>query len=199
MCFRSKTVHYVLCGFTGHCTVGQHTHTHTHTHTEPPSPPRNLTVINVTDTSVALSWEEPTFKGGRNEVEYRLWYMASGDTERTLFGTVSTTSGQITGTYIMSVNHTSLSTLSLSLSLSLSHTHTELTPGVSYTVFVTAENDISNQVPESLFDTRAETVPVITSGGAVDNTPLIAGVVAAVVAVIVLVLVIFIVLLIFCL
>ena len=45
-------------------------------------------------------------------------------------------------------------------------------------MFVTAENDISDQVPVSLFNARAETVPVITTGGAVDNTPLIAGVVA---------------------
>ena len=42
------------------------------------------------------------------------------------------------------------------------HTHPGLTPGVSYTVFVTAENDISDQVPESLFNTRAQTVPVTT-------------------------------------
>ena len=42
-----------------------------------PSAPRNLTVSNVTNTSVILSWLPPEFNGGRNrsEIYYEIRYI----------------------------------------------------------------------------------------------------------------------------
>ena len=66
---------------------------------EPPSPPRNVRVVNSTSTSVTLAWEEPLSTGGRSreELRYNLWYRIAGEFRVTLYGTVNTTVGKVGG------------------------------------------------------------------------------------------------------
>ena len=99
-----------------------HAHVHTHTHTEPPSVPRNLTVLQVTNTSVQLSWDPPVSNGGRDDLEYQLSYQSAGVPDNvTVYGRVSITVGQITG----------------------------LSPFTQYVVMVSGENGVSAQATDA--------------------------------------------------
>ena len=99
-----------------HTHMYTHAHVHTHTHTEPPSVPRNLTVLQVTNTSVQLSWDPPVSNGGRDDLEYQLSYQRAGVPNNvTVYGRVSITLGQITG----------------------------LRPFIQYVVMVSGENEVS--------------------------------------------------------
>ena len=43
--------------------------------TEPPSPPRNVEVVELTDTSATLTWEPPSNLGGRDDVSYEVCWL----------------------------------------------------------------------------------------------------------------------------
>ena len=68
-------------------------------HSEPPSPTRNVTVVNSTSTLVTLTWEEPLFTGGRSrdELRYSIWYRAARGFGVIMYGTVNTTVGETQG------------------------------------------------------------------------------------------------------
>ncbi len=98
--------------------------------TEPPSAPQTLTVVTVTNTSVYLTWEAPSFNGGRSdtELEYQLSYQRAdgSESEPQIYGRVSRTEGEITG----------------------------LAPFTEYNVFVSAENGVTSQ--PGAIDTASE-------------------------------------------
>ena len=54
--------------------VALHIHLHVHVHTGSPSAPLNLSISNVTNTSVILSWLPPEDGGGRDfsEIYYTI-------------------------------------------------------------------------------------------------------------------------------
>ena len=66
----------------------------------PPSPPQNVWVVSLTDTTITLAWEVPESDGGRGGLVYGLYYQAN-DGVRIKFGTVNKTIGVITGICIM--------------------------------------------------------------------------------------------------
>ena len=74
--------------------------THCHDTVVPPSPPRNVRVVNSTDNAITLTWEIPEFDGGRGGLVYGLYYQAD-DRVRIKFGTVNRTIGVITGICIV--------------------------------------------------------------------------------------------------
>ncbi len=100
--------------------------------TEPPSAPQNITVVTVTNTSVYLNWEAPSFNGGRNDAEYELSYQRTdgSESEPQIYGRVSGTEGEITG----------------------------LAPFTEYTVFVSAENGVSSQATNASGRTASVTI-----------------------------------------
>ncbi len=107
--------------------------------TEPPSAPQNLTVVNITNTSVFLTWEAPSSNGGRSdaELEYQLSYQRTdgSESEPQIYGRVSGTEGEITG----------------------------LAPFTEYTVFVSAENGVSSQATNA--SGRTASVTIMTEEG----------------------------------
>jgi len=114
-----------------------HTYTHTYTHTEPPSAPCNLTVLQVTNTSVQLSWDPPVSNGGRDDLEYQLSYKRAGVPNNvTVYGRVSVTVGQITG----------------------------LRPSTQYVVMVSGENGVSAQAPDASERTVSATITTEEGG-----------------------------------
>ena len=65
---------------------------------EPPSAPHNLQVLQVSTTTVRLSWDPPVSNGGRDDLEYQLSYQIVTSSELvTIYGRVNMTEGQITG------------------------------------------------------------------------------------------------------
>ena len=70
----------------------------THTHTVPPSPPLNLVLVNLTETTALLRWERPLNDGGRGDLVYALSYQEDGTDTIVEFGRVgNSTQGEITG------------------------------------------------------------------------------------------------------
>ena len=130
---------------TSHPHTYTHTHTHvpthyihTHTHTEPPSTPRSLRVLQVTNTSVQLSWDPPVSNGGRDDLEYQLSYQRAGVPDNvTVYGRVNFTVGQITG----------------------------LRPFVQYVVMVSGENGVSAQDTDASGRTISVTITTEEGGG----------------------------------
>ena len=117
-----------------------HTHTH-HTHKEPPSAPRNLTVLQVTSTSVQLTWDPPVSNGGRDDLEYQLSYQRAGVPNNvTVYGRVNVTVGQITG----------------------------LRPFVQYVVMVNGENGVSAQATDACGRTVSATITTEEGGEFID-------------------------------
>ena len=104
------------------------------THT---SAPRNLTVLQVTNTSVQLSWDPPVSNGGRDDLEYQLSYQRAGVPNNvTMYGRVSVTVGQITG----------------------------LRPFVQYVVMVSGENGVSAQATDASGRTVSATITTKEGG-----------------------------------
>ena len=111
---------------------------HTHTpHTEPPSAPRNLLVLQVTNTTVRLSWDPPVSNGGRDDLEYQLSYQIATSSEPvTIYGSVNMTEGQITG----------------------------LRPFTQYVVFVSSENGVSAQDTDDSGRTVSASITTLEGG-----------------------------------
>ena len=67
-------------------------------HTVPPSPPLNVVLVNLTETTALLSWERPLNDGGRGDLVYSLSYQEDGTDTIVEFGRVAnSTQGEITG------------------------------------------------------------------------------------------------------
>ena len=64
---------------------------------EPPSEPRNVRIISTTSTSITLTWDPPASMGGRSDISYILWYQEEGNETLVNGGTVTTTTGTISG------------------------------------------------------------------------------------------------------
>ena len=64
---------------------------------EPPSEPRNVRIISTTSTSITLTWDPPASLGGRSDLSYILWYQEEGNETLVVGGTVTTTTGTISG------------------------------------------------------------------------------------------------------
>ena len=108
---------------------------------EPPSAPLNLTVLQVTNTSVQLSWDPPVSNGGRDDLEYRLSYQRAGVPDNvTVCGRINVTMGQITG----------------------------LRPFVEYVVMVSGENGVSAQATDTSGRTVSATTTTEEGGEFID-------------------------------
>ena len=106
-------------------------------HTEPPSAPRNLQVLQVTNTTVRLSWDPPVSNGGRDDLEYQLSYQIATSSEpATIYGSVNMTEGQITG----------------------------LRPFTQYVVFVSSENGVSAQDTDASGRTVSVNITTLEGG-----------------------------------
>ncbi|VDN54335.1 unnamed protein product [Dracunculus medinensis] len=90
--------------------------------TEPPSKPSNLATVEIEQTSVVIEWDEPLILGGRKELWYR--YQCSSCPPKT----------------IAKPSENTFTQKRLELS--------GLRPGMTYTVMVFAENQISKIAPE---------------------------------------------------
>ena len=119
---------------------GVHTHTSSTScflHTEAPSAPRNLLVLQVTNTTVQLSWNPPVSNGGRDDLEYQLSYQIATSSESvTIYGRVNRTEGQITG----------------------------LRPFTQYMVFVSSENGVSAQDTDASRRTVSASITTLEGG-----------------------------------
>ena len=110
-------------------------------HTEPPSIPRNLQVLQLTNTSVQLSWDPPVSNGGRDDLEYQLSYLRAGVPDNvTVYGRVNVTVGQITG----------------------------LRPSTQYVVMVSGENGVSAQATDASGRTVSATITTEEGGEFID-------------------------------
>jgi len=105
--------------------------------TEPSSAPLNLTVLQVTNTTVQLSWDPPVSNGGRDDLEYQLSYQRAGVPERVrVYGRVNVTVGQITG----------------------------LRPFTQYVVMVSVENEVSDQATDASWRTVSANITTEEGG-----------------------------------
>ena len=113
---------------------------HTHfmfPHTEAPSAPRNLQVLQVTNTTVRLSWDPPVSNGGRDDLVYQLSYQIATSSEPvTIYGSVNMTEGQITG----------------------------LRPFTQYVVFVSSENGVSTLAIDDSGRTVSASITTLEGG-----------------------------------
>jgi len=94
-------------------------------------------VLQVTNTSVQLSWDLPVSNGGRDDLEYQLSYQRAGVPNNvTVYGRVNVTVGQITG----------------------------LRPFVQYVVMVSGENGVSAQDTDTSGRTVSATITTEEGG-----------------------------------
>ena len=108
-----------------------------HINPEPPSAPRNLQVLQVTTTTVQLSWDPPVSNGGRDDLEYQLSYQIATSSEpATIYGRVNMTEGQISG----------------------------LRPFTQYVVFVSSENGVSAQDSDTSGRTVSVNITTLEGG-----------------------------------
>ena len=104
----------------------------------PHTAPLNLTVLQVTNNSVQLSWDPPVSNGGRDDLEYQLSYQRAGVPNNvTVYGRVNVTVGQITG----------------------------LRPFVQYVVMVSGENGVSAQDTDVISGRTASAAFTTEEGG----------------------------------
>jgi len=100
-----------------------------------------LTVLQVTNTSVQLSWDPPVNNGGRDDLEYQLSYKRAGVPDNvTVYGRINVTMGQITG----------------------------LRPFIQYVVMVSGENGVSAQATDTSGRTVSATTTTEEGGEFID-------------------------------
>lgn len=112
-------------------------------------------VVSMTTKTITLTWEQPESTGGRNrkELVYNIWYkLDSGNL--VMASSVNVTRGQITSelTIKHTQTHNFLSVSSLGLVL-----------GMSYEVLVSAETQITNQIPTERLEDRSVSINVMTN------------------------------------
>ena len=124
---KADPIHAALTSFT----------TSPHTHPEPPSAPRNLQLLQVTNTTIRFSWNPPVSNGGRDDLESQLSYQIVTSSEPvTIYGRVNMTEGQITG----------------------------LRPFTQYVVFVSSENGVSAQDTDASERTVSANITTLEGG-----------------------------------
>ena len=75
-------------------------------HPVPPSPPLNVFLVNLTETTALLRWEPPLNDGGRGDLVYALSYQEDGTDTIVEFGRVgNSTQGEITGMFYENIVH----------------------------------------------------------------------------------------------